>query len=79
MNRVQEFDRISKNPSVMGGKPCIRGMQVTVALIASMVRMRHTPERLVADYPFLELEDVLQAVQYAALHTEKREISIFAY
>ena len=62
------LDRITQNPQVMGGKPCVRGMRVTVGLIAGQIGAGHSIEQLLADYPYLEHEDVLQALVYAARH-----------
>ncbi len=49
----------------MGGKPCIRGMRVTVSMIIGMIGSGHSIGELLADYPYLEREDVLQALRYA--------------
>lgn len=62
---MAEFDRITQNPGVMGGKACIRGMRVTVGMIVEMIGAGHTPEELLADYPYLEREDIFQAIRYA--------------
>lgn len=62
---MADFDRIAHNPLVMGGKACIRGMRVTVRMIVGQIRSGHTVEDLLADYPCLEREDVLQALRYA--------------
>jgi uncharacterized protein (DUF433 family) len=70
------FDRITQEPGVMGGKPCIRGMRVTVSAILSQIGAGETIEELLMDYPYLEREDILQAVQYAAWLAEGREVSL---
>jgi uncharacterized protein (DUF433 family) len=62
---MKEFDRITQNPAVMGGKPCIRGMRVTVGMIAGQTAAGHTIEELLAGYPYLEREDIIQALRYA--------------
>jgi uncharacterized protein (DUF433 family) len=49
----------------MGGKPCIRGMRVTVGMIVGQIGAGHTIEEVLADYPYLEREDILQALSYA--------------
>ncbi len=54
----------------MGGKACIRGMRVTVGMIGA----GHTVEELLVDYPYLEREDILQALRYAAWRVEEREV-----
>jgi uncharacterized protein (DUF433 family) len=52
------------NPEIMGGKPCIRGMRVTVGMIVGMIGVGHSIEDLLADYPYLEHEDIMQALRY---------------
>jgi uncharacterized protein (DUF433 family) len=59
-------DRITHNADVMGGKACIRGMRVTVGMIVSQIGAGKTIEQVLVDFHFLEREDVLQALQYAA-------------
>jgi uncharacterized protein (DUF433 family) len=66
-----EFDRITFDPNVMGGKACIRGMRVTVSLIINLVANGMSTEEIIKDYPYLEPEDVRQALQYAAWLTEE--------
>ena len=60
----------------MGGRPCIRGMRVTVGMIVGQIGPGVTIEDLLADYPYLEREDVLQALRYAAWLAEEREIEL---
>jgi uncharacterized protein (DUF433 family) len=59
---MAEFVRITQRPEVMGGKPCIRGMRVTVGRIVGMIGSGHAIDAILADYPYLEREDVLQAL-----------------
>jgi uncharacterized protein (DUF433 family) len=66
-----EFDRITFDPNVMGGRACIRGMRVTVTLILNLVANGMSTEEIVAAYPYLEQEDIRQALQYAAWLTEE--------
>jgi uncharacterized protein (DUF433 family) len=68
------FDRITHEAAVMGGKPCIRGMRVTVGMIVGQIGAGHTIEELLAEYPYLEREDILQALRYAAWLAEDREV-----
>jgi uncharacterized protein (DUF433 family) len=63
---MQEFDRITMNPAVMGGKPCVRGTRVTVGMIVGQIGAGHTIDQVLAAYPYLEREDILQALRYAA-------------
>lgn len=62
---MPEFDRITQNPGVMGGKPCIRGLRVTVGMIVGQIGAGRTIEELLADYPYLDREDIMQALRYA--------------
>jgi len=73
---MKDFDRITQDPAVMGGKPCIRGQRVTVGMILGQLAAGQTPEDLLADFPYLEREDVSQALRYAAWRAEEREISL---
>lgn len=71
-----QLDRITQQPDVMGGKACIRGMRVTVGMIVSQIGTGHSIEDVLADYPYLEHEDVLQALRYAAWRAEEREVAL---
>ncbi|MBM3189037.1 MAG: DUF433 domain-containing protein [Chloroflexi bacterium] len=65
------FDRITFDPHVMGGRACIRGMRVTVSLVVNLVANGMGVEDIVSAYPYLEPEDVRQALQYAAWLAEE--------
>jgi len=73
---MQNLNRITFNPEVMGGKPCIRGMRVTVGAIVGLVASGKTVDEVLADYPYLEREDILEALSYAAWRAEEREVPI---
>jgi uncharacterized protein (DUF433 family) len=73
---MPQLDRITQDPAVMGGKPCIRGMRVTVGMIVGLIGSGHTIEQVLADYPYLQREDVLQALRYAAWRVEEREVTL---
>jgi uncharacterized protein (DUF433 family) len=60
------FDRITFDPKVMGGRACIRGMRVTVSLLLNLAANGMSAEEIVRAYPYVEPEDVAQALQYAA-------------
>jgi len=60
----ENFDRITQNPAVMGGKPCIRGMRVTVGMIVGQIGEGISNEELLSAYPYLEKEDIMQAIKY---------------
>jgi uncharacterized protein (DUF433 family) len=72
----ENFNRITQNPSVMGGKPCIRSMRVTVGMIVGQIGAGVSIEKLLADYPYLEQEDIMQALAYAAALAQWREVSL---
>lgn len=63
---MEILDRITTNPEVMGGKPCIRGLRVTVGTIVGLLAAGRTAEEILHLYPYLEEKDVRQALAYAA-------------
>jgi uncharacterized protein (DUF433 family) len=67
------FDRITHDPAVMGGKPCIRGLRVTVGMILGLLATGQSRERILQAYPYLEAEDIDAALAYAAWRLEERE------
>ncbi len=69
------FDRITCQPDIMGGKACIRNMRVTVGIVVGKIGAGRSIEELLVAYPYLEREDILQALRYAAWSTEDREIT----
>lgn len=71
---MTQLDRITRQPEVMGGKACIRGMRVTVGMIVGQIGAGRTIEEVLADYPYLERADIMQALLYAAWRAEEREI-----
>ena len=73
---MRDFDRITLRPGVMGGKACIRGMRVTVGMIVGQIGSGRSIDQLLADYPYLQQEDILQALRYAAWLAEGREIEL---
>ncbi|MFZ5834370.1 MAG: DUF433 domain-containing protein [Pseudomonadota bacterium] len=70
------FDRITQQPEIMGGKACIRGLRVTVGMIVGQIGAGHSFEEILADYPYLDREDILQALRYAAWRSEEREVTL---
>ena len=70
------FSRITHTPDVMGGKACIRGMRVTVAAIVGQIGAGVSIDQVLADYPYLERDDILEALRYAAALAEEREIAL---
>jgi uncharacterized protein (DUF433 family) len=75
-NRMYQLDRITQQPELMGGKACVRGMRVTVGMIVSQIGVGHSIDEVLADYPYLECEDILQAPHYAAWRAEEREVEL---
>lgn len=71
---MEDLDRISQQPGVMGGKACIRGQRVAVGSIVSQLGAGRTLDQILTDYPYLEREDVYQAIRYAAWRAEEREV-----
>jgi uncharacterized protein (DUF433 family) len=69
-----QFTRITRDPAVMSGKACIRGMRVTVGMILGNLAGGVTIERLLELYPYIEREDVLEALRYGAWLASEREI-----
>ena len=76
MAAMSEFDRITQDPEVMGGKPCIRGMRVTVGMVVGQIGAGRSVEELLTDYPYLEREDILEALRYAAWRAQEREVAL---
>ena len=76
---MEPLDRITQSADVMGGKACIRGMRVTVGMIVGQIGAWRSIEQLLADYPYLEREDVMQALRYAAWRAEEREVTLATY
>jgi uncharacterized protein (DUF433 family) len=68
------LDRITQQPEVMGGKACVRGMRVTVGMVVGQIGAGHSVDEVLVDYPYLEREDILQALCYAAWRAEEREV-----
>jgi uncharacterized protein (DUF433 family) len=73
---MEQLDRITQKPDVMGGKACIRGMRVTVGMLVGQIGAGLSIDDLLADYPYLEREDILQALRYAAWRAEEREVTL---
>lgn len=73
---MEQLSRITQQPDIMGGKACIRGMRVTVGMVVGMVGAGHSVDEILADYPYLEREDIMQALRYAAWRAEEREVML---
>ncbi len=72
MTILQPFDRITVDPSVMNGRPCIRGMRVQVSLVLNLVANGMTKEEIIEAYPYIESEDIAQCLRYASWLAEDR-------
>ncbi len=68
--------RITLDPQVMGGKPCIRGLRVTVGTIVGLLASRHSEEDILKAYPYLEPDDLREALAYAAWRLEEAEVPL---
>ena len=75
---MDALPRITFDPSVMGGKPCIRGMRVTVGTIVGLVASGHTFDEILKAYPYLEIDDVKEALKFAAWRVEEMEVPLAA-
>ncbi|MEK7226766.1 MAG: DUF433 domain-containing protein [Bacteroidota bacterium] len=73
---MKKLIRITFNPEVMGGKPCIRGMRVTVGMIVGMIASGHSREDVLKLYPYLEPEDIDEALSYAAWRSEEVDLPL---
>ena len=73
---MKELNRITMDPAVMGGKPCIRGMRVTVGSIVGVMATGKAIEEVLAAYPYIEREDILQALTYAAWRSEEKDLPL---
>lgn len=67
---MEKFDRITQDGRVMAGRPCIRGMRVTVSMIVGQIAAGLSIEDLLADYPYLERDDIMQALRFTAHRRE---------
>jgi len=73
---MKTLDRITFNQEVMGGKPCIRGLRVTVGTIVGLIAAGRTKDEVLKLYPYLEPEDIDQALAYAAWRVEEIDVPI---
>ena len=68
---MEGLDRITQDPAIMGGKACIRGLRVTVGMLVGQIAAGHSIDEVLASYPYVEREDILQALRYAAWLAEE--------
>ena len=69
-----KFTRITTDPNVFGGKPCIRGMRFPVSRLLGLLASHETEETILKAYPYLEAEDIHEALQYAALLADEQVV-----
>jgi uncharacterized protein (DUF433 family) len=75
---MPQLTRITRDPAVMGGKPCIRGMRVTVGTVVGLVAAGRTRDEILREYPYLEPEDIAEVLSYAAWRAEEVEVPMAA-
>lgn len=73
---MEKMSRITLNPKIMGGKPTVRGMRVTVGTLVGLVASGYTINDILKEYPYLEHEDIMQSLAYAAWRAEEVEVNI---
>jgi len=73
---VDLLRRITRDPAVMGGRPCIRGMRVTVGALVGLLAAGRTEAEILEAYPYLESDDIRAALSYAAWRTEEVELPL---
>jgi uncharacterized protein (DUF433 family) len=73
---MQTFDRITFDPLVMGGKPCLRGMRVTAGTLVRLIAAGRTTPEILAAYPYLEEADIAAALSYAAWRVDESDVTI---
>ena len=73
---MKQLTRITFDPGVMGGKPCIRGLRVTAGTLVGLIASGHPTQEILTLYPYLEEEDIQEALAYAAWRAEEIEVPI---
>jgi uncharacterized protein (DUF433 family) len=73
---MKQLTRITLDPNVMGGKPCIRGMRVTVGTVVGLLAAGHSQEAILEAYPYLEAADIREALSYAAWRAAEVELPL---
>jgi uncharacterized protein (DUF433 family) len=73
---MELLKRITHDPAVMGGRPCIRGMRVTVGTVVGLLAAGHSVDEVLRSYPYLEKDDVQAALSYAAWRAEEVELPL---
>jgi uncharacterized protein (DUF433 family) len=73
---MRTFTRITADPRMMGGRPCIRGIRVTVGMIVGLIASGHSREEILKLYPYLETDDITEALAYAAWRADEFEVPL---
>jgi uncharacterized protein (DUF433 family) len=73
---MQALTRITWNPEVMGGKPCIRGVRVTVGTILGLMATGRSEAEILTAYPYLEADDIKESLVYAAWRVDEIEVPL---
>ncbi len=73
---MPHLNRITQDPRVLGGKPCIRGLRVSVGTIVGLLASGHSHEDILKEYPYLERDDIPAALAYAAWRSEEVEVPL---
>ena len=71
---MERLNRITLQPEIMGGKACIRGKRVTVGMVVGQIGAGRSIDEVIQHFPYLEREDIMQALRYAAWRAEEREV-----
>ena len=75
---MTQFPRITLDPAVMGGKACIRGLRVTVGMLVGLVAAGHSHDEILKAYPYLEEQDIREALAYAAWRLQESDVPLSA-
>ncbi|WP_265656343.1 DUF433 domain-containing protein [Verminephrobacter eiseniae] len=75
-SNMGQLNRITQQPEVMGGKACIRGMRVTVGMVVGQIGAGRSVDEILTDFPYLERDDIMQALRYAAWRADEREVML---
>lgn len=78
MDCMDLFARITHDPAVMGGRPCLRGLRVTVGTVVGLLASGRSSGEVLAAYPYVEPEDIRAALSYAAWRAEEMELPLTA-
>lgn len=75
-DEMNHLERVTRDPAVMGGKPCLRGLRVTVGMVLGLLASGKSADEILALYPYLEADDIRAALEYAAWRTQETELPL---